>query len=208
MIAYGGKLEIKDTKVEITSLPFNEKGQKLEPEEQPAKLTQSGSAPLALAGESAGSFPISIEQHLSVGALAATIRDPCGTCKHFDRSAWLGHVKFLRSTFAGKQMLNNIMAELIVTQNVSVQDLHRSPIDNDFDTDHAVNSMGVCHVLSEVHNDLVAVHPLGVCPTEMRSMQRPRGMYEAINRDTDRAGSAAFDKIMAMARKNEGGRGE
>lgn len=196
-------MDIKDTKVEVTSLQFDERGQKLEPEEQPAKLTQSGSAPIALAGAPAGAFPISIEQHLNAGALAATVRDPCGTCKHFDRSAWLNHVRFLRSTYAGKQMLNNIMAELIVTQNVSVQDLHRSPIDGDFDTDHAVNSMGVCRVLSEVHNDLVAVHPLGVCPKEMRSLQKPRGMYEAVDKDSERAGSAAFDKIMHMARKNE-----
>src|SRR5678815_3097965 len=97
-----------------------------------------------------------------------------------------------------------IMAELIVTQNVSVQDLHRSPIDGDFDTLHAVNSLGVCRVLSEVHNDLVAVHPLGVCPPEMRSVQKPRGMYESIDKDTDRAGSAAFDAVMRMAQKNEG----
>jgi hypothetical protein len=197
-------MDIKDTKIEVASLPFNERGEKLEPEEQPAKLTQSGSAPVALAGTLTGSMPISIEQHLSAGALAATVRDPCGTCKHFDRTAWHKHVRFLGSSYNGKQMLNNIMAELIATQNVSVQDLHRSPIDNDFDTQHAVNSMGVCRVLSEVHNDLVAVHPLGVCPPEMRSAPMPRGFYVPVDKDTERAGSAAFDKIMEMARKNEG----
>lgn len=194
-------MDLKDPKIEISPLPFDENGAKIEPEQQPAKITHDGSIPTALGGATVGALPVSIEQHLSAGALAATVRDPCGTCKHFDRTAWHKHVRFLQSSYAGKQMLNNIMAELIVSQNVSVQDLHRSETDGEFDTNHAVQSMGICRVLSEVHNDLVAVHPLGVCPPEMRSFQRPRGMYVARDADMDRAGSAAFDAVMTAAQR-------
>lgn len=199
-------MDIKDQTVQVAALPFDEHGNKLEPEQQPAKVTQSGAAPLVHGGENKGALPISIEQHLTAGALAATIRDPCGSCKHFDRTAWLKYVKFLQSTYDGRNVLNNVMANLIDTQNMSVQDLHRSPIDGDFDTTHAVNSLAACRILSEIEKDVVAVHPLGVCPPELRSVDRPRGMYVAVDKDTERAGSAAFDTVMKAACKTVGTR--
>lgn len=192
-------MNIEEPKLVVAQLPCDERGEKVEPEEQPAKIVQDGSVPVGVNGNTTGAMPISIEQHLTAGIAAATIRDPCGGCKHFDRAAWLQHVRAIRGSASGRAMLNNVMAELLVTDNVSVHDLHRSPADGDFDTDHAINSLAVCRVLTESLNDLVAVHPLGVCPAELRSAMRPRGFYTPRDIDTERAGSAAFDAIMRAA---------
>jgi hypothetical protein len=195
-------MDLKETKVEVSSLPFDERGEKIEPEAQPARLIQSGDAPLEHANTPAGSFPVSVEQHLSAGALAATVRDPCGTCKYFNRSVWIKHVKIEQSSHEGRQRLNAVLAELIDHQHAKFQDLHRGN-DGDFDTDHALYSLGRCSVLSEIHRDDVVMHPLSCCPPELRSFAKPRGMYEAVDRDTERAGAAGYDKVLAMARKNE-----
>lgn len=197
-------MKIDDQKLEIASLPFDEKGQKLEPEEQPAKIVQTGAAPIAHGGIETGSgLPITIENHLTAGALAATVRDPCGTCKHFNRTAWRSYVKRLSGSYEGRQKLNAVMAELIMQRHMDFQEMHRSPVDGEFDTDHAVNSLAFCNVLTEVHAEEIVVHPLGVCPPEMRSFERPRGSYEARDGDTEKAGAKAFDSVMRAAQKGE-----
>lgn len=195
-------MKIDNQQVQVSPLPFDEHGERIEPEQQPAKIIQTGSAPLTLGGGLAGALPINIEQHLTAGALAATLRDPCSTCKNFDRTTWLKQLKVLRSSHEGRGAVNAIMAGLLGTNNVEVEDMHRGE-DGEFDTDHAVASLGICRILTEVHNDMVVVHPLGVCPNEMRSYQKPRGAYEAKGRDEERAGSAAFDVIMRAAEKGK-----
>lgn len=192
-------MEISDPKVEIASLPFDERGERIEPEAQPAKIVQSGNAPMTVGfGETIGSLPMRIENHLTAGALAATVRDPCGTCKYFARGAWTMIVKKLRSSYEGRQRLNSIMAELLATENISVEEMHAGA-DGDFDTDHAVNSLGLCRILSEIHADDVIVHPLGVCPPEMRSALKPRGAYVARESDYEKSGAVAYDAVLRAA---------
>lgn len=193
-------MEINDSKLEVSSLPFDEKGEKIEPEAQPARIVQSASAPMSVSFDQViGAMPVSIENYLTAGNLAATVRDPCGSCKHFKRTVWQKIVRKLRASHEGRQRLNSIMAELLATENISVEEMHATGVDGDFDTDHAVNSLGLCDILTEIHADDVIVHPLGVCPPEMRSAQKPRGAYEARESDNEKIGASEYDAVMRAA---------
>lgn len=185
--------------VVISSLPADANGEKLEPEQQVAKRVIDAAAPLAHGGEETKlSIPLSIEQYMSAGELAQTVRDPCGECRYFNRTAWHAVVRCASATHEGRKHLNGVRAMLIATQNFAMQDLHTGP-DGDFDTDNALNSLGRCGVLSEMANDDVAVHPLGVCPPQLRSPEKPRGEFIPRSIDDERAGSAAFDNVMRAA---------
>lgn len=192
----GGERE----EIRVSNVTHDEKGDRLEPEAVPAERVVIGEAALLHGGNPIdGGVKTETVIASTAGALAATVRNPCKACKHFDRRGWIDFVKQSSATADGKQFLNQVMGELIANQHMEFQELHTNPLDGDFDTVHALNSLGLCRVLTEMMNDAVIVHPIAVCPPQLRSPDRPQGAFEPFNKDADREGSAAYDAVLRVA---------
>lgn len=203
-------LRIKADLLKVRSVPFDEGGQKVEPEQQPAAriMVVDGGAPVDMnrTGKHVGSIPAQIIAETTAGEVANTMRSKCFQCKNFNMAAW----KKLRLLWGNSsdpdvfQKLNRVRYALLTTQNPEVA--RRSEgIDGDFDAEHAISQLGICEPLSEINRDPVIVSPISTCPDEVCTKDAPRGLFVPKDKEHERLGSAAFDQIMRMAEGKAGG---
>lgn len=195
-------MKIKADLLRVRSVPVDDKGQKMEPEAQPAqRILKTDSEVTTRDGKKLGSIPTDIVYETSAGELAQAMRHPCFQCKHFDQKAWFKLFRSWTDPGAPKAMreqLNAIRAALLTTNNAKLADQHVSQ-EGDMDVEHALSQLGICRVLTEVHNDAIIVHPTGGCPPEICTPTQPDGFYEAKDKDADRLGSQTFDNVMKLA---------
>jgi hypothetical protein len=203
-------LRIKADLLKVRSVPYDEAGQKVEPEQQPAArvMVIDGGAPVSMSRDqrNVGSIPASIIAETTAGEVANTMRSKCFQCKNFNTSAW----KKLRLLWGNSsdpdvfQKLNRVRYALLTTQNPEV--VRRSEgMDGDFDVEHSISQLGVCEPLTEINRDAVIVSPISTCPDEVCTKDNPRGLFVPKDKEMERLGSAAFDQIMRMAEGKAGG---
>lgn len=203
-------LRIKADLLKVRSVPYDEGGQKVEPEQQPAArvMVLEGGAPVNMSrtNENVGSIPATIIAETTAGEVANTMRSKCFQCKHSNTAAW----KKLRLLWGNSsdpetfQKLNRVRYALLTTQNPEIA--RRSEgMDGDFDAEHAISQLAICEPLSEINRDPVIVSPISTCPDEVCTKDNPRGLFVPKDKEMERLGSAAFDQIMRMAEGKAGG---
>lgn len=170
-----------------------ETGDKIELEEKPAErvLLTDGFVTGSIDKQIHGSMQTSVAISGNVIGFAEGMRSLCATCKHFDQPAWLQHKRKMESSAAGVTILNQLAAALNDTGNANIMD----PVARE----QALQFMGVCHPITEMKNDVVAVHPESSCPGELCGPGNPRGLHVPVSSDAEKAGSQAFDAIMRRA---------
>lgn len=144
-----------------------------------------------LTGENLGELSSSIAVQKTAGDFANECRKQCASCKHFDAPAWQRLKAKWECSKEGVQQLNQMRAGIMEVGLSKVKELHQAP-DGDIDLEHALAFLGVCHPLTEIHNDPVIVHPMSGCPDGL-------DLWEAANTDADKISASAFDQIMHAA---------
>lgn len=195
-------MRIKSDLLKISKVPFTADGQKLEVEEQAAARvlgTEVGATDQR--GNPLGAMRTQIIAETTIGEIANQIRHKCKDCKHFDQPAM---VKMIQKAGASgdkrlHQGLNEIRAALLQSQNASLTQMHEGA-DGDLDVEHALASMGYCRALSDKLNDLIVVHPMAGCPEDTITPQSPHGLFQARSRASEKDASAAYDKLLNLAR--------
>ncbi len=197
-------MEIKDDFIQIASTAIDADGNKLEPEEQPARrVLITDTQAKDQHGNVLGAMDTSIVLESTAGEIAEGFRSFCSQCKHFDPDAW---AKIRRAwsnpLHPEHKALNFIRSGLLQTRNAQLRDMHAGQ-DGDIDLEHAVALLGICHPLTEIKNDVIIVHPLSCCPDEVKGPSSPDGLFEDKSKDAEKRGSAAFDLLMRKAQGKE-----
>ena len=207
-------MQIKRDKFVIESGARELDGTKIEPEAQAVTHVFEGSAPVGVGvglevadGVGAiGSIPLSIEAQAPAQTVARSVSALCGNCKFFDRVGWL---KMLRdnegpgSTPAERHSINSIRAEILL--NMPDPESHTGQ-DGEYDPEHAMKSMGLCHALREYYRGkegkdpgIIGVWPTSGCPAETCSPDKPMGIFVPRDGDAKKASKANYDAVMLRA---------
>lgn len=194
-------MNIKNDEIRISTINFNEKGDKLEPEEQAAARIITADSPMmhgqGLSGKVVGAIPTQIIADTTAGEMAQTLRHQCRSCKHFDHENWVKilRTKNLSEIRSDHEQLNNLRARLLQTQNASLTEMHTA-VDGDIDIEHAMASLGLCRALTETLQDAVIVHPLGSCPDEVITVSSPHGLYQSKDEQAAKEAASLYDLIL------------
>lgn len=198
-------MEIKSEKVEILPLTHDEKGQRIEPEQAPARRLLDVSDGISLGGlpgegqKTKKEMPITVSVEMPVAQLAVGMSKTCFLCKNFDQKAWRAYMRKAASTADGQRELNAMRAAIAGTGNAAVHARHDNGADGDTDIEHAMQMLGVCHPLTEIMGTPQIVYPIAACPETTRSGIPFPHSFEPRTRDDERQSSAAFDAIMRAA---------
>lgn len=199
------RLKIRSDVLKVARGPvFNEKGDKAEPEQQPAQrvMTLEGGAPVTGSRDAGklGSIPTQIIAETSAGEAALAMRSKCFLCKNFDKETWKKLRLFWgnssdKETFA---KLNKVRLALLQTRNTELA--RRSEgLDGDFDVEHALTQLGICQPLTELNGAAVIVSPISTCPDHVCTKENPTGLFTPKDREREKMGSDAYDAIMRVA---------
>lgn len=78
--------------------------------------------------------------------------------------------------------------------------------DGEYDVEHMMKSMGMCHALREFYKDkdgedpgIIGVSPRSGCPEEVCSTDKPQGLYVPRDMDAEKAGNQNYDAVMLRA---------
>lgn len=209
-------MQIKRDKFVIESGAREADGTKIEPEAQVVKHVFEGTAPVGLGGgfevgepggsPAVGSLPISIEAHGTAQQVARSVSALCANCKFFDRVGWL---KMLAknegpaSTEAERHSVNSIRMEILSRMPDSDQ---HTAADGEYDIEHAMKSMGLCHALREFYKGkegkdpgIIGVWPTSGCPADTCSPDKPWGIFVPKDGDAARASQQNYDAVMQRA---------
>lgn len=213
-------MDAKSDKVDIIPQVVAEPvgGARPEPEEMPARRVIEVGAPAhSNQGDYLGQFSTKIVYEDTVQTMAQGMRSPCHACRYWNHEKWEKMYPKWQFDPLKKNELNNMRHHLMSTQNEQVQTMH-SDNEGDFDTEHAIRSMGVCHAYSEIVRDTMLTHPLSCCPEEMPipgqfeeviladgtkvmrpKMEKAPFLFLDKNMDTAKFGLAIYDKVMRLA---------
>lgn len=194
-------MKIRGELLKIQASPYDEKGEKLEPEELPAEriLLTETRIKGSIDQELHDPIRTSVNVQSTVGKFANGLRTMCAQCKHFDGEGWLKRKAILeRSGAEGTIFLNGMRSALIQQGLGPASGMHATP-DEDIDLEHAISFMGYCKALCEHLKDEILVHPMSGCPKEVCTPSQPNGFFENTNLDSQRIGDAAYDSVMNKA---------
>jgi hypothetical protein len=194
--------------------PTRDRGAPVEPEEQAAEVVQPlptfvtiGSSALARdvpmhklpahVQEAARGFlarQAHVAHQTTAGELAESMVVRCQGCRHFDHDGWLRVKREAEASGEPDRLLelNVIRGMMESSQNIHLRDMHDLAGNGSLDLEHALNSIGVCHALSEHHRDTIFVHPLSTCPADGPFLFQPK-------RELRKAGEDAYDWILRRA---------
>lgn len=198
-------LRIRSDVLKVRHHPFDARGHKVEPEQQPVTRVLSTDAAVSMqrGGPPIGSIPTEIITEGSAGEFASSVRSKCFTCKNFDHKAW-EKLRLYWGNSSDKTLfakLNGVRYSLMVTNNADLS--RRSEgIDGDFDVEHSLSQMGLCKPLTEINQDPVIVSPISTCPDNVCTPANPTGLYVPKDKEHARLANSAYDKIMRMAMGN------
>lgn len=197
----GKPLRIRSDILKVRHVPFTEKGDKIEPEQQPAaRVITTDSEVNTRDGRTVGSLPTQIITEMTAGDAAESMRSKCFQCKNFDVKAW-DRLRLFWGNSSNKEIfekLNKVRFALLTMRNEEVA-RRSTGIDGDFDVEHALRQMGICQPLTELNRDPIIVSPISTCPDEVCTPENPRGLFVAKDKDHAMMGDSAYDKIMRMA---------
>ena len=78
--------------------------------------------------------------------------------------------------------------------------------DGDYDIEHAMKSMALCHALREYYKGkdgtdpgIIGVWPTSGCPAETCSPDKPMGIFEPKDGDAAKASKENYDAVMLRA---------
>ena len=189
-------MQIKRDTLAVGGLISDERGDKVEPEQQPVVRTvDAGISVSGSHGEQLGALSGRVQMVQPAGVFAQDLRRKCVGCIHFDRRGFADLRKRMAATLDGHRQLNELRASLLESGNATLADLHEGQ-DEDMDVESALSMMGLCRALGELARDDIAVHPLANCP-EGQDLFQPRDSA------ADKAGAAAYDHIMRLAQNGE-----
>jgi len=202
---------IKSDMLHIQHHSAADDGSKIEPEQQPAQRVIEADGEVEMrSGGVVGSMPVRIISDMTAGSLAMVVRSRCRTCKNFDRTSWRKMVRKADEVDAPaieKASAMMVRDALLMTDNADVIDANTvSPTEPDFDVEAALNSMGICHALTEFKRDLIVVHPLSGCPTEVATPERQEGFYTPRSNEAERLAQAKYDEVMRAAQGYKDGK--
>ncbi|MGB8397937.1 hypothetical protein [Bradyrhizobium sp.] len=176
-------------------------GQKLEPEEQPARVTtmlesdavEDGRGPTML-------LPVRLTEERDAVEVAADLSTLCALCKNWRRDSW----RKLYATWTdpshreGFKTLNRIRGEVLGRAEEFLAAMPDAP--EVLDVEHAIAGyIGVCGPLSEIENDVILTWAQGHCPSHNSRGHPMASMF--IHRDSDarRLAVKAYDAILRKA---------
>lgn len=190
-------MNIGSDRIEIAALTHDGDGNPLEPEQRPAQRVIVREGDGIMAGNTdhvpVGQIPTSIALAAPAGQFAVGLRRQCWACKNFDHESWLKtKAAWETGTLSQRAALNEMRGAMLATTSDTIRDRIYDPSNNDLDLELGLMVFGVCHPLTEIQHDLVAVFPDACCP---------EGMDMFIPRDipTEKQASAQFDAIMRAA---------
>jgi hypothetical protein len=186
-------MKINSEKLEVVPLTHDERGEKLEPEQVPARRLLDVSDTVTLTGpggevQSTVAMPMSVSVEMSAGELARGFSQPCFSCKHFDERAWTSYLDAKLSTPDGRAYIFALRDEYIRGSGADPED-----------AEFTFRMMGVCRILAEAQRDVVAVHPASTCPDKLKDGSTFPRSYQPRTSDDERQSSATFDSIMRSA---------
>lgn len=152
-------------------------------------------------GRQVGTIPGEVIFESTAGKMAGAIRNPCFSCKFFNRPAWLKLKAAWDDPTAPidkRKQLNGIRAALLESNNARIGEKSQT-LEGELDVEHALGLLGICQPMTEIDGNPVIVYPQASCPDTVCTPQQPEGFYLAKDRDADRMGSEAYDKIMRLA---------
>lgn len=193
-------MDVKGERIEVLPLTHDEAGNKIEPEQAPARRVLDVSDGIVVNGQKTEKeLPISVSMELPAGQLAVGLSEPCASCKNFDAKAWKQYRRTLESTAEGQRELNKMRWAIIGTGNAAIQARHAAP-DGDTDVEHALAMLGVCHPLTDLLGDVTIVYPMATCPGRLPQIDGPiPKMYTPKTSDDARMRSKVFDSVMRAA---------
>lgn len=209
-------MQIKRDKFVIESGARELDGTPVEPEAQSVQHIFEGSTPIGAGGAdhdgiargdaAVGSIPLQIVAHGEAQQVARSVSALCANCKYFDRAGWL---KMLRdnegagASVSERHSINSIRAEILLRMPEPEQHVGA---DNDYDIEHAMKSMGLCHAMREFYKGrdgvdpgIIGVWPTSGCPAETCSPDRPFGIFEPRDAEAHKAGQQNYDAVMLRA---------
>lgn len=186
-------MKINSETVQVVPLTHDEKGDKLEPEQAPARRLLDVSDTVTLTGgggsvQTTATMPMTVSVEMSAGELARGFSTPCFSCKHFDAEAWRDYVETKASSPEGRTYIHELKADYIRQGGAELGDV-----------EEIFSTMGVCRLLSEACRDVIAVHPVSTCPATLKDGTPFPRSYKPRTSDDARQSSATFDSIMRSA---------
>jgi hypothetical protein len=186
-------MKINSEQLQVVPLTHDEKGEKIEPEQAPARRLLDVSDTITLTGrggevQSTAVMPMSVSVEMPAGELARGFSQPCFSCKNFDLAAWGEYLEARKATVDGRAELQALQEEFIRGAGADAGD-----------ADFTFRMMGVCRILSEAQRDVVAVHPASTCPDQLKDGSPFPRSYRPRTSDDERQSSATFDSIMRTA---------
>lgn len=193
-------MEIKGEKIEVVPLTRDEKGDKIEPEQAPARRLLDVSDRVTLTNNGTKTdqtLPISISVEMPAHELAIGMSQPCFSCRHFDQKAWYEYRRSREATVDGREEMARYKAELVRSTNAAPT---VDPVSGDVDVEFALQSMGVCRPLTEACGEVTIVYPVSTCPANLPKTGEPfPRCYVPRTSDDARQSTATFDRIMRTA---------
>jgi hypothetical protein len=181
-------------------------GTKVEPEAQNVQHIFQGSAPVTLGGAgTGGAVPLEIVAHATAGQVARSVSALCGNCTYFRNEAWramLARCEGPAGTAAERHSVNAIRSQILV--NMPDPEDHAGQ-DGDYDTEHALQSMGLCPALNEFYktkgekSELYGVMPTSGCPAETVALDRPMGLFKPRDAAAGKSSVQNYDAVMQRA---------
>lgn len=197
-------MKIKADYLRIRNVPFDEAGNPIEPEQQPVQreMVLDVNVNGSLTGQHLGQVPGQIiVENATVDDYVAMSRWKCKGCKNFDMPAWKKLMRAWEDPTAPmeqRKYLNGVRAALHESGNASIVERHNDG-SGELDVDHALKTLGICRPMSEIHQAPIIVYPMSCCPADVCTPTQPQGLYVPKDRESERQGSEAFDKLMRAA---------
>ena len=180
-------------------------GNRLEPEEVVTERRLGVRMPMTAhdTGRPLGGMRAAISYEQPAVELADQLSSLCALCKHWDQRARAAYVSQCNRTKAGIQELNRIRITLFKAVD-RIGDQHEGD-DGEFDAEHALGALGVCHPLTDACNEIVLTHQGSGCPAflDENNTQPFTYSYEARDKEADVLGSRTYDRIMRKAQGKE-----
>ena len=179
-------MKATDEKVEILSGVRDENGERLEPEEQPARESAITTIDVNLGHEPTGGTrvatkPIAINDDTTALDLATRHMRRCELCSEFRRGDWLALKKRLSdpSNHDGVNFLNAIRGYLLGNAD-TLTELRTV----DHDVERMLDVLGICAAVTEEDKEISIAIPDGTCsrftPRDQQARKTASTVYDAV----------------------------
>lgn len=195
-------IEIESDVTQIASGVTDDKGQKLEPEEQPARRILGthidANYGQAIVGKGLRS---SVMLYDTAQQFALEAKSECRLCKHWNKRLWK---EVLDEAIASpdpldQKMLFRMMGDLADSTNPQLQEMQANE-EGEMDLYRGLRFFGACMIQTEMHHSPVFSHAVSTCQHILGpNGERVVDYFEPISHNADVQGASAYDRIMSMA---------